>query len=1539
MAVLDLFLAPVKAWFREQVGTPTPVQEAGWPVIAAGQHALLLAPTGSGKTLAAFLACLDKLWRQDPLPRGLRILYISPLKALNNDIYRNLQRPLEGVADYARRLGVSLPVIESAVRTGDTPMSERQRMLRKPPHVLITTPESLHILLTSKARDTLRNLSVCIVDEIHALAPNKRGVFLSLLLERLEALNPSGFQRVGLSATQRPLEEVARYLGGSRDDGATYTPRPVTIVDAGLRKNLDLRVLCPVEQFGPLPEKSVWPSIYRLLSDQIKQHRSTLVFANNRRTVERVTAHLQEYLDSGTVATQEHNVVFPAGDRSLKAAATPSVAAGFSLRPPADPEFEPPQVRAHHGSVSLEVRQATEEALKEGRLRAVVATASLELGIDMGAIDLVCQVETTGNVARALQRVGRAGHLVGHESKGRLIPKTLPDLLSQAVLAAEMAAGRVEEIRVPANCLDVLAQQIVAMTAMESWDVQQLYRLVRRSYPYRDLSPQAFDAVLQMITGRYQFPALDPPHPRPLSPPGARGEKAESRRGNPNAALSALQARISWDRVHERLEALPGSQHLALVQGGTIPDTGQFAVVTENNLRLGEVDEEFIWERRAGDTFLLGTNAWRIGQIGTDRVVVHPAEGMPALVPFWRGEGTGRSHDLGVAQGRFVRELEQKLDDPDCVDWLKREHFLETAGAKNVRDFVRRQKARAGVVPHDRLLTVEAMRDPLGDWLVILLCPFGKRVHLTLRLAFENILRARLGYRPQAQHDDDGVILRLTESDEPVLDIFAGLTPENLQDLVLDELADSALFAMRFRQNAARALLMPRVQPGKRAPLWLQRLRGRDLLQVARRFPDFPIVVETFRECLHDHLDVPRTRALLRDIASGSVRVQSLRLEAPSPFAAALLFSFQSASMYEYDGVEAESSATYTRLDQHLLDQLVGDKELALDARAVVQVDQRLRGVGRPPRSKAEMAEWLRRLGDAAPTELDGAMEHLARELEAEGRARCIQLAEVAQLERWILTEVEPEYRLAFAESVESLDSRQEAAQKILFRYLETRALVGLADVMARYPFEERWTKDQIEEWTKKGRLLRVASPEQPEVPHWSAPANWEQMQRGTLALLRREVVPRPPTKFVDFTLSWQGVRRAQTTGAPPDSATTLEERLHLLHGLFLPAELWESAILPARHVDYQPRCLDETLAGGAWIWAGRGGERGVAQAAFFPKAQLAEFATPALHEPELDAAAERVYEILQTRGALFVPDQAQATGLSPQAVRGGLWSLARRGLVTNDSFDAVRRGETKEEEPSEEARRRPARATAGVRMRSSTRRRFGTRMQPEGRWTLISWGAPDPEAQALTCARRLLSRYGVVAREIALLDDAMPPWRVLYEILSRLEMAGEVRRGYFVEGLSGAQFALPEAAHMLQEQVGPIRQPPAPILLHSLDPANLYGTGAPLDILLLEGGTRPFQRRLGNWLILDAGQPALLIEQQGKRLTALPSARRETLRLAVALLPGIVGKHQLRDPRHKLTVETWNEQPVTSTEGKELLEEAGFVRDYQAMTWYAVWR
>lgn len=1486
---LSLFLPPVAHWFRHALGEPTPVQRDGWPRIVNGESTLLLAPTGSGKTLAAFLACLDALWRQPELPPGVRVLYISPLKALNNDIHRNLQAPLAGVVHAARLSGVELPHLEAAVRTGDTPMIERQRLLRKPPHILITTPESLHLLLTSKARETLRGVTHCIVDEIHALCPNKRGVFLALLLERLQALNARPIVRIGLSATQRPLDEVARYLGGLAvgADGQ-YTPRPVTIVDAGLRKNLDLKIISPVERFGPLPERSIWPPIYRLLAGEIENHRSTIVFANNRRSVERITAMVNEELsDAGS---------------------------------PADGELP---VRAHHGSVSLEVRQQTEQALKEGRLRAVVATASLELGIDMGAVDLVCQVESPGSVARALQRVGRAGHLVGQQSKGRLIPKTLPDLLNQAVLAAEMAAGRVEPLSVPRNCLDVLAQQIVAMVAMEDWRIEDLYRLIRQAYPYRDLTPQAFESVLEMISGRFRF--------RPIEDDA----RAPARRGNPATSLTALQPRISWDRVHHRLQALPGSQKLAIMNGGTIPDTGQYAVVTNKGVRLGEVDEEFVHERRINDVFLLGTSAWRIDRIDIDRVHVLPAEGAPAMVPFWRGEQAGRTYDLGVAQGVFLRTLADRLDDPSCQAWLEGDHFLDAPAARSVMDFVRRQRQRTGAVPSERTFCIEASRDPLGDWQVLLLTPLGARFHLTLRLALEGVLRQRLGYRPQCVHHDDGVLIRLTDSDEPVLDLFTGLTAENLMPFILEQLADSALFALRFRQNAARALLMPRGTANQRAPLWLQRLRGRDLLQVARQHPDFPIVVETFRECLQDHLDVPRLEQMLKDLQDGTISLHSSRLEMPSPFAASLLFAFTMENMYVFDVVDADSAQTKTQLDRKLLDQLIGytGQGLALDPRAIQQVERRLRGVGQPPRTTVEMAEWLRRLGDVGERDLEGPMRSFLEELHADGRAKEMLLPGVAQPRRWMLTEEEPVYRQAFGAGEGTSADKQLAATRILQRFLETHALVSLPDILERYPFEAGWARQQLQDWANKGRLV-VVQPTESEPLQWSVPGNFEQMQRGTLSILRREVAACPSWQFADFVLHWQKVHPA----ARRSGSEGVIEVVTQLQALPLPAELWEQTILPARVADYQPRWLDELMASGEWLWFGRGGEEsGAGEVAIVPREALPSLGPGIVTDASANPAIDQVMQVLQQRGALFATDLAQITGLTPAVVRTALWSLVRRGLVTNDLFEVARRGEQAlVEEASLESRTARGRRGVGATMRATrVRPRLGSR--PEGRWALIPWQRPDLEVQAYFAARLLLQRYGLACRELALCDERLPPWRMLYEVLNRLELTGEVRRGYFVEGLSGAQFALPEAVRQLQALALPSQAEAPFTLVHSLDPANLYGASAPFDVG--EEFARPFVRRPGNWLVLRGGKPMLIVEQQGKRLSTMPNLPRDEIAAATACLPAILRNGQRRDIRHKLTVEEWNGQPVTTTEGKDMLEAAGFVRDYQAMSLYAVWQ
>ncbi len=1485
---LDLFLPPVREWFRSALGEPTAPQRLGWPAIAAGQNTLLLAPTGSGKTLAAFLACLDHLWRQPQLPRGVRVLYVSPLKALNNDIHRNLQLPLEGVAEAARRMGTPLPELEAAVRTGDTPQSERQRLVRRPPHVLITTPESLHLLLTSRARETLRGVTHVIVDEIHALCPNKRGVFLSLLLERLEALrrDKSSFVRIGLSATQRPLEEVARYLGGQQTGvSGELTSRPVTILDAGLRKDIDLGVLNPVEQFGPLPERSVWPSIYRLLTDLVRQHRSTIIFTNDRRSAERVTAFLNEEEDLA---------------------------------------------RAHHGSVDLERRREIETALKEGRLPAVCATASLELGIDMGAVDLVCQVASPGNVARALQRVGRAGHLVGQTSKGRFVPRTPADLLEQAVLVREMKAGRVEEVRTPTGCLDVLAQQLVAMAAMDDWPVPELYALVRRAYPYRDLSPQAFETTLEMISGRYRFAGL------------TTGGKME-----------ALQPRVSWDRVHNRLVALPGSQSLVLVNGGTIPDTGQYGAYLADGTRLGELDEEFIYERRVGDTFLLGTNAWRLERIDSDRVVVAPAEGAPAMVPFWRGEGLGRSYGLGVAVGAFLRELAGRLDDPSCSDWLMKEFGLDRHAARSLQHHITRQQLAAGCVPSDRTLLVEASRDQLGDWQVLLLSPFGQRLHLALRFALEARLKQRLGYSPQCLHHDDGILIRLTDTDEPILDLFDDLTPENVEGLILDELADSALFALRFRHNAARALLMPKGQAGKRAPLWLQRLRGKDLLQVARRHPDFPVVVETFRECLQDHLDVPRLKELLGDIRSKKVEVVTRRAETPSPFAAGLLFAFTAANMYHYDRVDADASSAGA-LDRDLLQQLIApaDQEHLLDPRAVHQVERRLRGVGQPPRSAAEMAEWLRRLGDLTDDELEGPMLGFVEELEADGRAVRIELPAVNKRLRRILAEEEELYRQAFglidatpapvqARSAGAGDYRarasggdpqgaapaqaQDAALAIFARFLDTHALVGLEDVLARYPFDRAWAKRQLEAWVRAGRAVVVPT-RQGEPERYAAPANLEQVQRGSLGLLRREVITCSPAQFADFVLRWQHVHPAERRGSADGLAAVLER----LNGLPLPFEVWEQTVLPARVPGYQPRWLDEWVSGGSGVWVAQGtGETGVDLVAFLARPMLVQLAPPERPEaPPLSANADRVAALLEQRGALFLTDLVSDTGMSPGEVRRALWELSRASRVSNDHLDVLRRGE-----PTADVISSPA---TGASVRSL--RRMMTQ-RSEGRWSPLRWGRPAPEEVALAQCSLLLQRYGIVARELAAADPWLLPWRVLYEVLSRLELTGEVRRGYFVEGLSGAQFALPEAAELLQELHAPSTAAAPLVLLHSADPSNLYGSGAPFDVPLLDGGTRPLLRRAGNWLVLKAGRPVLLVESQGKKLTALASASRDDVAAAARALPGIFDGYRGTGVKHRLTVEEWNGEPVTRSAGRELLEAAGFVRDYQGMTLFAAWR
>ncbi|HEU5115783.1 MAG TPA: DEAD/DEAH box helicase [Isosphaeraceae bacterium] len=1462
--VLDSFHPAVSVWFRHRFGEPTPPQRLGWPEIASKSNTLIFAPTGSGKTLAAFLACLDHLWRSPRTEKGVRILYVSPLKALNEDIARNLQGPLAEILETARERGDSLEPLTLAVRTGDTSPSDRQKQIRRPPDILITTPESLHLLLTSKGREALRTVSHVVVDEIHALCPNKRGVFLSLLLERLEAITPRGLVRIGLSATQRPLEEVARYLGGQARKPAkptTYEPRPVSIVDAGQRKALDLKVSYP-GPVGPPGSASVWPAIETELHDFIRTHRSTIVFANNRRLVERLAAALND---------RENEQ----GARSDPAAAPRSIA------------------RAHHGSLSLESRRQTEDALKRGELPAVVATASLELGIDMGAVDLVCQVESPGGIARGLQRVGRAGHVVGSSSKGRLIAKTPGDLLESAALAHAMKIGRVESLRVPTNCLDVLAQQVVACVAVERWKARDLFDLIRQSYPYRDLTTEAFEDVVKMVSGQYGIETF-----RDLKP------------------------RIGWDRVNNVLYPLPGSASLALIGGGVIPDTGQFPLyLGDDGPRLGELDEEFVLERRLGETFRLGTSTWRIERIDAQKVIVSRAEGASALHPFWRGEGAGRTAELGEAVGRFTRELCERLNDPNTPDWLESEYGLNPHAADRLMGLIRRQKASAGAVPDDRTILVETYRDEAGELGLAVLSPFGSKRHHALKLALQARLRRRLGVEVACLHGDDGLLIRLPGMDDPPLDLFSGLSGELAETLIREELGESALFGLRFRQNAGRALLMPRPDPAKRTPLWLQRLRARDLLQAVRRFPDFPIVVETFRECLMDDLDLPGLHTLLDAVQTGEIRVATHRGEVPSPFASELIFRFAQVFLYEWDTPRRGDQPRKAVVDEGILEPLLDRDSFnrLIDPSALSRVESRLRGLSRPPRSADEMAETLRRFGDLSDDELFGPMPDFLADLAATGRALRITLSGVSYPERWVLKDDLPRYESAFL--LADHPDREPALAGIIRVFMSTRTLVDIEDLVSRYPIDRAEASALLEALVVEGDLVRLGSTNDFDT-RWANPGNLDEVRRLSLALRRKETVAVAPEVYADFLARRQHVHSETRFEGEP----ALGQILSQLQGFAASLEVWESTLLPARLQGFRPAWLESALSQTGLSWRSFADGRSDPRIAFFDSSASLSWPSEDLGQPltEVDIS---ILAHLEGRGFLAVDEIALGTGLSPLNVRSSLQTLLRLGQITADRLDSLR------SDPVETALASASTSpsTAG-RPRLGRLRRPAT-LRPESRYRTVMPADTDPEASTFAWVESLLDRFGVLSRETVALDPWAPPWSDLAPWLHRAEMRGEIRRGYFVEGLSGVQYALSETADELARLAGS-HQDSAPIwLLNTLDPANLYGAGAPLDIPLLEGGTARLSRSASNFLVMKSGRPVLIVENFGRRLTGLGSATESELQAAVALIPQLAGPS-----RRVLKIETYNTAPALASPAAPWLLAAGFVRDYPGVAYYAGW-
>ena len=1395
MKPLDVFSAETRAWFEAAFAEPTPAQALGWPAIAGGGHTLIQAPTGSGKTLAAFLYGIDKL---NPAPgQGLRLLYVSPLKALNYDIERNLRGPLAGLRSELR----------VGVRTGDTPQKERAAMLREPPDILITTPESLFLLLTSRARETLRTIETVIVDEVHAVAGTKRGAHLALSLERLQRLTGDPLQRIGLSATQRPLEEIGRFVSGGRE---------IELVDAGRAKELDLRVVVPLDDMRePEEQQSIWPSIYPEILELVRQHRSTIVFVNNRRLAERLALRLNDLAEEEIA-------------------------------------------RAHHGSLAREQRIGVEELLKRGEIPCLVATSSLELGIDMGAVDLVVQVESPKSVARGLQRIGRAGHELGAVSQGRIFPKFRADLLESAVVARRMLDGAIEETKIPRNPLDVLAQQIVAICADEEISVEDLHELVRGAYPFADLSRVQLENVLDMLDGRY-----------------------------PSDEFAELRARVVWDRTAGVVRGRQGARRLAVTNAGTIPDRGLFGVhLVDGGGRVGELDEEMVYEARAGQTFLLGASTWRIEEITRDRVLVSPAPGVPGAVPFWKGEGVGRPYELGEAIGAASREL-AALSDGKAIERLQTEHTLDERAAQNLLTFLREQEAATGAVPSDRTVVVERFRDEIGDWRLCVLTPFGGRVHAPWALALGARLRESLGLETQAIWSDDGIAIHLPDADAPppIDDVL--LDPDQVEDLVMQELGDTALFGARFRENAGRALLIPRRRPGERTPLWQQRLKAQSLLQVARRYPAFPVVLETYRECLQDVFDLPALKGLLQGLRTRQIDLVDVETASASPYAASLLFDYVANYMYEDDTPAAERRAQALSLDRDLLKELLGQEELRelIDPGALAEVEEQLRG---EPRTPDELHDLLRRRGDLREDEY---VDDLAEPLLAERRAVRVR---IAGEERLIAAEDAGRYRDAVGAMPPGglpevfLETDDAPLDSLVRRFARSRGPFTTAEANERFG---RDVEPVLRELERRDELVRGELRPGGAEREWCDPEVLRRLRRASLAALRREVEPAEQAAFGRFLPSWQGV----------DRRASLREALVPLQGLALPVSLWEADVLPRRVPGYRPEQLDALCASGEVVWVGAGLDR---VAIYFREDAPALGPPPAADRPERETH-ERLRAALG-RSALFWYDLLADTGLDPEEALPALWDLVWAGEITNDAWTPLRAG------------RRYQTASRAQRPRRFSRRRASEITATQGRWSPTARLFPGrPDRRAL--AELLLERHGIVTREAVRAEGIPGGYGAVYGELRSLETLGLCRRGYFVEGLGGAQFALGGAVERLRELRQRDDDEPEPLVLAAADPAQSYGAALPWP---KRAGARA-ARVAGARVVLLGGEPALFVERGGRSLVPLRDPEEDWLREALTALV----EDFRRSGQRRLAVERFDGEPVGETSIMPLLLEAGFVQ------------
>jgi ATP-dependent Lhr-like helicase len=1534
------FSPATRRWFEASFEGPTPAQAGGWEAISSGENALICAPTGSGKTLASFLWGIDKLARAKDLGTGVKLVYISPLKALSYDIERNLRAPLRGI-------GAEIAV---GLRTGDTSQKDRRAMAKTPPDILITTPESLYLMLSSNVREILTGVEAVIVDEIHAVAQTKRGSHLALTLERLDHLvrdhadrpagpvsdttpspkgdgpasSPpagdsaefSGIQRIGLSATQRPLERIGQFLVGAK--------RSCRIVDAGQKKALDLEIVVPVEDMadpgapaypsedGPPPTeiepsahvRSIWPAIYPKLLELVQEHTSTMIFVNNRRAAERLAKRLNELANgegeselpatehAGHARGQDATVSLAGGDDRED---SPGRGSPRSETGPAgqDASVSQPYVeiaRAHHGSLSHEERTVVEEMLKSGELPCLVATSSLELGIDMGAVDLVIQVESPKSVTRGLQRIGRAGHRMGEVSKGRIFPKYRGDLLECAVVARRMREAEIEETVIPQNPLDVLAQHLVSLAAHKEWEVDEVERLVTATQPFHDLSREQLENVLDMLDGRY-----------------------------PSDRFAELRPRIVWDRTEGTIHGRKGARQLVVTNAGTIPDRGLYGVHLPDGRRVGELDEEMVYEARAGQTFLLGSSTWRIEEITRDRVIVTPAPGAPGAVPFWKGDGIGRPAELGRAIGAFAREAVNR----DPAE-LAKEYDLDERAANNLVSYLREQQQATRVVPSDETIVVERFRDEIGDWRLCILSPYGSRVHAAWGLALAAKIREERDLEADAIWSDDGIVIHLPDADEPPPADLVLIDPDQIEDLVVGELSGSALFGARFRENASRSLLIPRAYPGKRTPLWQQRLKSQSLLEVARDFPRFPVVLETYRECLRDVLDLPALAELLTKLHARQLSLVEVETPTASPFASSLLFDYVATYMYEGDTPNAERRAAALALDRDLLRELLGQEELRelIDPEALEEVEAQLQHRTEAGRAgdRDALQQLLRNLGDLTAGECeervaDGySAKSMLEKLVAERRVAKVR---VAGEERYVAAEDAGLYRDALGVPEPPglpetfLEEHPDAMRALVRRYGRTHGPFPTAQLAERYGVDPTPALRELE---SEGAMVRGELLPGGTEREWCDSEVLRRVRRSSLARLRKEVEAADTRELARFLPSWQNVDAFRRTGAGLDR---LREALVPLQGVALTPKVWERDVLPRRLGAYSQSWLDDLCTSGELVWIGAGAlGRNDGRVALYFREDV-RLAGPPPANAKLEFASGEVHDAIRERlasGPSFWLDLVVELDHPAEDIHNALWDLVWTGEVTNDAFAPLRAPRLRAVPPSE----RPGRRFA--------RRRSTTGAAVQGRWSLTAplfANAPGPGAKLRATAELMLERYGIVTRETVLAEGIPGGFSTLYGELGNLELLGTARRGYFVEGLGGAQFALPGAVERLRslpERDGSY------IVLGATDPANPYGASLPWP--KLDGGRRP-GRTPGAHLLLRDGEPLVFIERGGRGLLRLKPLADQELEEAMRALADAVSAGQLP----KLAIEKLDGEAVIGSGHEEALVGAGFSRGPRKLT------